>query len=287
MPTTAARWNAFGFITSFVIALLLVFLRTSQDTITLFTVMGQGHFLLAYLYQWRAGKIGATYISIYAFVLGALLLGLVYVPFPYLWTFVFAGSVFSIHFVMDELFISGLVPSLERVLLCAAFAVSYSILLVRSAYGVTIPGVAIFVALLLVPRVLQAIREKNIAAPEMFCLSGIVILMCLWFVPKAITLAAVLGFIIFLHYTRWYFYYFFKLRERGDMARMKKYVWDVVGINALVFTGLFAFWSYPMFSFLGYLFLPTYFYIWTIMHVVSSVRVPTFETIRNVLLPRV
>lgn len=287
MPTTAARWNAFGFVTSFVLSLLLVFLRTPQDTILLFTVMGQGHFFLAYLYQWRAGKIDAKYVSIFAIALGALFLGLIYVPFPYLWTFVFAGSVFSIHFVVDELFISGLEPTRERVLLCIAFAISYSILLLRSAYGLTIPGVAVIVLLLVAPRIIQAIREKNISAPEMFCVSGIAILMCLWFVPKAITLAAVLGFIIFLHYIRWYFYYYFKLRERGDMARMRKYLRDVVLVNAIVFFGLALYWSSPLFSVFGYLFLPTYFYIWTIMHVITSARIPSLDTVWSVLRLRI
>lgn len=261
-----------GFLASIVTALLAVAFLTPAGILSTFIVLGQGHFLLAYLYQWRAGKIGWRYGALYATAFSALLIAYQFIPEPKLWTFLIAGSIFSIHFFVDEYFLAKIAWSIERVLLGVVFVGLYGALLLRALYFIEIPDAAPVVALLLlIPLIAQSIREKSLQLVDAVFMLAAGVLVVLLVQPYVISLHAALGCTILAHYVRWYLHFYGRLKTNPDQTRLKKYLIDVAVVNVLIVT---LFGVHVMFqgSFLRFAFEPTFFFIWTILHVVFSIR---------------
>lgn len=261
-----------GFLISILSAIGAVALLGPAGIISTFIVMGQGHFLLAYLYQWRAGKIGWRYGALYAIVFSGLLIAYQFIPEPKLWTFLIAGSIFAIHFFVDEYFLAKIALSLERILLGVVFVGLYGALLLRALYFFEIPYVLATVAiLLLIPLGAQALRERALSVVDLAFMLASGVLVVLLVNPQVLSLHAALGSIILAHYMRWYLHFYARLKTNSDQSRLKKYLVDVAVVNALVIT---LFGVYVMFqdSFLRFAFEPTFFFIWTILHVLFSIR---------------
>lgn len=261
-----------GFLISILSAIGAVALLTPAGIMSTFIVLGQGHFLLAYLYQWRAGKIGWRYGALYATAFSALLIAYQFIPEPKLWTFLIAGSIFSVHFFVDEYFLAKIAWSIERILLGIVFVGLYGVLLLRALYFVEIADAAPVIALLLlVPLVAQSIRERSLQLVDAVFMLAAAVLVVLLVQPYVISLHAALGCTILAHYVRWYLHFYGRFKTNPDQSRLKKYLIDVAIVNALVIA---FFGVYGMFedSFLRYAFEPTFFFIWTILHVLFSIR---------------
>lgn len=261
-----------GFLASIVAALIAVAFLTPAGIMSTFIVLGQGHFLLAYLYQWRAGKIGWRYGALYAIAFSVLLIAYQFIPEPKLWTFLIAGSIFSVHFFVDEYFLAKIAWSIERILLGVVFVGLYGALLLRALYFIEIPDAAPIIALLLlVPLVAQSIRERSLQLVDVVFMLAASVLVVLLVQPYVISLHAALGCTILAHYVRWYLHFYGRLKTNSDQARLKKYLIDVVVVNVLV-VALFGVYVLYRDSLLRYAFEPTFFFIWTILHVLFSIR---------------
>ena len=271
---TAAQWNIFGFMVSFLVAIGVVALLSSNAVLYTFVVLGQAHFVITYLYQAKAGKIGWKYIALYILAAGLLVYSLATLSQPQLWTLMIAGSIFAVHFFVDEMFINGVKLTNESRLLGGAFIFLYAALLLRAAYGVDQPlGIGALAFAACTPLLYKKMRSRTVSTPEMFFLCCVVILLFILFVPVAISVTSALGFIILLHYMRWYLYYFFRFGTAPDTSRFRRYIVDVLFINAVVLTCFLAYLYVPQFSVLVFVFGPAYFYGWTILHVLFSIRI--------------
>ena len=71
---TALQNDRVGFFLSILGAGIAVLVLAPAAIMSTFIVMGQGHFILAYLYQWRAGKSGWRYGALYVLAFSTLLL---------------------------------------------------------------------------------------------------------------------------------------------------------------------------------------------------------------------
>jgi len=270
----SAAWNPISFMASFLVVLFYIIFASDREIVALFVVLGQAHFLLTYLYQARAGKIGWKYLVLYALALSSLFVIASGSNDPRSWTFVLAGSVFAVHFFVDEMMMHELPLTRERKLLGAAFIFLYSALLFRGAYDVSFPLVSCAIAVgLVAPITLQRLRERSIRVPDMFFLGSIFVLLFVFLVPWSVSLASALGFIILFHYARWYLFMFFRFLMEDGRPRLYGYVRDVVAVNAVAMAG-YGLYRVGGITMLRYVFDPTYFYIWTIMHVLFSVRLP-------------
>jgi hypothetical protein len=267
--------NAFGFMCSFILALIAVVVLSAKNVFQFFIVLGQGHFLLAYVYQWRAGKIGSRYLSAYLSILAILIYATTIFREPQLWTFVVAGTIFAIHFFVDEVFINSLIITTQRYILGAAFVVMYGALLLRSAYEVDLPlTIGVVAGMCTIPMIVRSAASKKIEAIDMFFITSIGVLALMAFIPWAISLEAALGFIILFHYIRWYIHYLFRFQSSEDRTRFTTYIRDVLVVNLVIVGLFFSYRIYADMPVLEYLFEPTYFYIWTILHVLFSIRIP-------------
>ena len=73
------------------------------------------------------------------------------------------------------------------------------------------------------------------------------------------------GFIIIYHYLAWYFHYYLNL----DADHRKTYLARVLGVNSLVL-GAYFLWGAEGPG--RYFFQNDYFYIWTLLHLITSTR---------------
>lgn len=268
------NWNGFGFMVSFLLALVSVVLLDPYQVTIAFIVLGQGHFLLTYLYQWKAGKVGITYLSLYALALCALWAGFAFIPDPLSWSYLIAGTIFSIHFFVDEMHINKMALSLEQKLVGFAFVLMYSGLLFDALYAFEAPlllSALAFVACL--PLAIEKIRARSISGAEMFFFGSILVLAALLYSQISIHITLALGFIILFHYVRWYLFYFFRFIEEEGRSRFRRYLIDVGVTNALVIALFVGYFYLPQLAFLRFLFRPEYFFAWTILHVVFSIRI--------------
>ena len=85
---------------------VLAFLLNFEAIFVLYIVLGQAHFLLTYLYQWRAGKVRLNLFTIASYL--ALLLGLMWWVMNY--TTVASpiiATLFMLHYYLDEFQLNG------------------------------------------------------------------------------------------------------------------------------------------------------------------------------------
>ena len=258
---------------SFLFPLLAVIFLREKTMVAAVIVLGQAHFLLTYLQQWREGRVDGTYGALYVLACAGLFTALSFIPEPQLWTLVAAGSVFAVHFFLDEIHISGLSPTKEMRFLGIAFVLLYTALLLRYAYGVTAPLlIAPLAFAACAPLVISRLRAQAINASEMFLLSGVGILLVMIFIPKSIGVMSALGYIILFHCTRWYLFNLFKFFEEPEQVCFKGYIRDVIMVNVIL-AGCFIFYAtFSTGSFFSYLFSREYFFAWTILHVLFSIH---------------
>lgn len=269
---SALQSDRVGFFLSILGAGIAVLTLAPAAIMSTFIVMGQGHFILAYLYQWRAGKIGWRYGALYVLAFSTLLLAYQFIPEPKLWTFLVAGSIFAIHFFVDEYFLAKLSLTTERVLLGVAFIGLYSALLMHALYGIQVPYVVAIVALLLLlPVAVQAVYARTLTLRDAAFILGSLGLVFLLIQEYVITLYAALGFTILAHYLRWYVHFYARLQAHPDQSRLRRYLIDVAVVNVIVILLFLLYNVFPE-SAVRYAFEPTFFFIWTILHVLFSIR---------------
>jgi hypothetical protein len=166
---------------------------------------GQGHFLLAYLYQWKAKKIGLRYLVSYGVMVTALLVLYAFVPHPSQWLPIIAGVLFSIHLLGDELYIAGIERTKLVTTYLASFIALYTLVLVSSAYLIAVSVWVIALCLLPVLYVAyRRTREQSWSFLEMLMFLGVA-----HFVYALVTQArpaevfVIFAFTIIAHYVRW------------------------------------------------------------------------------------
>lgn len=264
------RTNNLFLMVSLVVATYMVMWMPAFYLTKAVVFLGQGHFLLAYLYQYKAGKIGVRYLVSYA-VASAVLLALCFlVPHPAQWLPILAGVIFSVHLLGDELYIAGIERTRLVTWFLGAFIALYALVLFSSAYMLSIPGWLIGLVLLPVLYVAyQRTRSGTWSLLEVLLLLGVAHFVYALMVqarPKEVFV--IFAFTIIAHYVRWYLFYWSKLSERLDMRAV--YVRDVVAVHAVI--GIL-FGAYVIEGYAGsmqLLFDPTLFYVWTILHIVFS-----------------
>lgn len=292
------------------VALALIALQPLQIQEAII-VLGQGHFLACYYYQYKYGLIDRSYLVRY---FGALLLLFgAYILYPNLFILVTLASIyFVVHLSVDERFLWKDRPSLKRGLAFLPFLLIYAGLIVDSIFvghvnldfwmarvqnlpvsilGVWITpfclvagGVALVAYLLWVWR-----QGLNVEIHDLYFLLAAAVLSLLYLGGYAPSHYYLMGAIILFHYSSWYLHYWVKWQE--DRPRRRRYLVDMLAINAVVF-GLYAIYRlmpsnlvvdyiprqiYPFKdpsqgNILAYLFSPGYFYLWTLMHFVSTAR---------------
>ncbi len=230
-----------------------------------FIVVGHAHFLMAYRYQYKAGKMNRGYAlvalilllgSVIYFILDGSLLPILLV----------SGILFAFHFGLDEFTLHNEALTLRTVMSALGFALLFSALIAVVAFpGLASLGIVagILVAASITVRVLRS--HTPISAGERY----------LWIVESVLFVLAVilnlpqqvLGVVLLLHFANWYMGYAGKVRSHP--VRAKEY-WYTFAVTLLVPLVLFVLWKFGYLPFLSVFFGLAFYYAWAIAHIILS-----------------
>ena len=241
-----------------------------------FLIFGNAHVLLAYLYQYRAGKIDAAYHKRFLFSVFGIGVFLLLTDFSLpLLTFVTA-IVFMAHAMFDEIYLLRIPKNL--LLICAALPVSllYVVPLSDKLLGTALSGYAFIASIICAAvYVVGTLWKRSLIYGGIWMVVlGMILLVAVMFYD--LSAEKLLGSIILFHYARWLVFY-------GDKywrtPRFLPYVRDVVWMHGLI-AALFL-W-YTFYAGLGHtvlavFFTETGFYIVTLLHVFSTSRASDYQ----------
>lgn len=237
-----------------------------------YVVLGQAHFLLTYLYQARTGKITIAYLCAYAVVLALLayldLTGHLGTRYSFGPLVIATALIFVVHFLLDEIrLLDGRITG-TAIFALLPLLLSVGALLSQYFFAADFIALAVVLAVISAGIYVVTCRSFRELWPVLPGLAAAAIVIA----HVAISPEKILGAIILFHYMRWYLHYGSRLWGGGEFIPYASRILIVNAAMALLFA---YWWRYPATSYaavLNYLFLPKYFYIWTILHVTSSVQ---------------
>lgn len=245
-------------------AILLLLLAKPALALATFIVLGQGHFLLTYLYQYRGGKITPVYISAYLLCLPLAYVVAVYLPPTYL--LILTAIVFAVHYFYDEARImTGNNNHLSLLLIVPPILFFINYLLYEQLHIDTFI-VTIIIAGVILGLIWYRFGPTPLMQKYVLVTNAISVLLFILYVRGAtVPSELILGAIIIHHYTTWYIFQYKKLRLNTD--RLSKYLTDVFTVNVALIVGYILFRSNLNFTALDYLYSVNFFYAWTLLHI--------------------
>lgn len=260
-----------------VIAALLISLIPFEWIWIGLVVLGQAHFLTAYLYQYKGKKMNLRYLlsaallllaAIAYFSLGAGLLPILLA----------AATLFTAHFALDEFTLHGEALSLGRMPTVIGFVTLHLSFLIAALFPM-LAGVTSITALVF----LAAVAARLFLSPTPISPAE----RYLWFVGSILFLFAFvfelpgqfLGVILLLHFMNWYVGYGDRLKGKPERSRA---YWTEVWVLLVAMFALYGTYALAGLSALSLLFEPMYFYAWAIAHIVLSFMTVTFRLERTV-----
>lgn len=250
---------------------------TVNEIALAFSVLGQGHFLAAYYYQWKAGKMRLTWVLAYC-ALAAILIVAVIITRRAEWFALGAGILFFIHHFQDEATLFGKERSFFRLLEQLPPVILYSVLMADALFGTSIafPTLVIIAALSLIYAYALLTKKYSsdaLSAYLFLITAGLAAIA--WFGVR-VAPEVLFGSVILFHYVCWYIHFYFRLASNKE--RQLGYVRDMLAIHGIVFSCFalftYTYWGSVLFSLV---FLPIFFYIWAILHIVFSVRMSDYR----------
>lgn len=255
-----------------------LFLLDAKEITMAFIVFGQGHFIAAYYYQWRAGKIGDRWLAYYG-AGAALLFAYAYITQAFELIALVTMFVFLVHHFQDEVLLFGKERSLIRTLEQISPIMLYTALIGDALYGSQVaPIIAYGVLALLVVYGVCIALFKTYAPDTLSWYFGIITagLLYIALANVRVDASALAGLVILNHYVCWYVHFYFRFEQ--NIPRLKSYIRDMLVINGIVIAAFCAFlFSAPLQPLLAWVFAPIYFYTWTILHILSSVRKSDYQ----------
>jgi len=244
-------------------------------------ILAQGHFLLSYLYQYKAGKMNQGYARRY-FPFAILLFGACLLTPTEKLIEGITVAYFVIHFFYDERYLlrekadfAGWQIALPTICLLSAEVIyRYAIAFPLWLYFTIFALCAAFMLQMILRSLLsnQGISWRNAYFLAIF---GVAALLTLSgkLLAGPVNLNAI-NFIILVHFGNWYLSYVLKLRTRQVLFR--RFLLETIAVNS-VMGGLMILFLFPPSSvFLsgitGLLFSRPYFHAWTILHYVATYR---------------
>jgi hypothetical protein len=238
--------------------------------------MGHAHYLMAYLYQYKAGKMDRAYLVRFAAMFALMLVGLAWLDWG--WAFYLLGSgYFVLHFLYDERFLLAdgndfrgwlRVLPIALIYLAATANVRLGIDLQPLAGVVAVAGFAVHAGAMALKRVRPT--QQDLSFLLVFAI-GMTFLYPQHFGGFANGLNA-LNFIVLTHYMNWYFQYL--VRFRNTPAARNTLLVDIAWTNALILGVFLAARSFggPIAIVGDGLFTADWYFGWTLLHYAVTFR---------------
>lgn len=249
------------------IALLLVAYLFSENVISAaMIILAQSHFLMAYLYQYRGGKMNRWYILCASILLVVFAAIFAFVEQPLYFLFTIASLLFSIHFVIDEVTLHDETWTDEKAVTIVGFvlffnAIAFSTLYPGLRWLIIIFSTAVFSYMLV--RLVKAHWPSN---SERYLWFLSLLFSLYYFFHTTSNLNFLVFFIILLHGINWLLGY--GVRMHGHKKEKQYWIETVFflllcGVLELVYVVTQTPYLVFFFSFLPY-------YSWAIAHIVLS-----------------
>jgi hypothetical protein len=276
-------------------------------------VIGLGHFFGCHYYQYKHHQIDRAfllkYITALFLIFGAYIL---YPNFSFLVTV--TSIFFVIHLSIDERFLWGDRPTLQRGLALLPFLIIYTGLIVDSIYvghvnlatdswlgparEIKVPALGTWISpyclaasgvALLVYLAYIRMQSSRIETHDRYFLLGTILCAALYLSGHAPSSYYLMGFVTLFHYFSWYVYYLFRWKE--EKPKRNRFILDMLTVNVAVLAcyGIYRWMPnaltveyiprqiFPLTdpghgNVLAYFYSPGYYYLWTLLHFVSTVR---------------
>lgn len=230
----------------------------------LFLVVGQAHFFMTFVYQYKGKKMNVRYLT-FAFLCLLIAVGYFLLIGAYVPVFLLSGIAFGLHFAVDEFFLhrETITPGSYTTIL--GFMMLYGALILQ-VLGKDVSVLPYIAATFIVAQiVVRALLRQPFSSAERYLLFVAVLLFAL-----AVLLGLwmqVLAVVILLHCANWIIGYGQKVHAHVTYRRA--YWRDTVLTLGLSF-GLYLLWHFEYLPVLSLLFLPMYWYAWAILHFILS-----------------
>ena len=284
------RWSLrLRFIGLFLIAGFCWFIeQAAEENISLAIVIiaGLSHCVFAYLYRFRARGSEPIQYGV-ALAALALLVSLTYIlPAEF-----FVGVVavyFVVHFLLDEAFLSDEKISSYSWLRIAPIAVLYWFYYAcyLTAIDMVWAQIAAYFSVVLFAAWLIFVMygRRTWGLIDWHYLS--IYILSFFFVTAGVSdygkaLFDPLNFLVISHVANWYIHQGIKIGAKG--RSILPFLREVFWVNVAIAFLFIAYYSLrgtglPVIEFLGFFFQPTFFYIWIMLHFISSVRMSDFRS---------
>ena len=239
--------------------------------VSLFIVLGQGHFIGAYIYQFLAGRLAWWKVVLYASLF--VLLWAMFINTRSLnLLLALTAVVFSAHFIWDSSRILGNRELLPAVITRLPPFMFFSAFVVERIYGTQLILFATLFTVLMFGVYIFCIALKRFRydASDLLFIGGTFGFWLLITINQNLSTWIAFGFIILYHYIQWYVFYW--KRCANDKEKLHKYIRNILISNAVAILAFF-FWKISNTSgVMKYFFEPEHFYLWTLVHIVSCIR---------------
>ncbi len=232
-----------------------------------FVVVGQAHFVMTYLYQYRGKRMNAWYLLTFGALLAALGLYLFLVGESLLPIFLAVATLFSIHFALDEVTLHGEVLDMRTGTTVIGFVALFIVMMLALAFPVyPFTSLPLIVGIIILCGVgTRLLTRARVSASEQY-LWFVAVLLCVMGLGFGL-LQQVLAMVILLHCFNWAFGYGERVRE--DSGRARRY-WFETSLTLVASVALYATFVLLHVPFLRYFFLLTYYDAWAIAHIILS-----------------
>lgn len=229
-----------------------------------YIVLGQAHFLMSFLYQWRGGQMNPRYLFLAIMLIAGTV---VYFSFDFGFTpiLVLTAVAFPFHVAVDEIFLHHEKLTRVRFITALAFVALTASLILWQILPLLQP---LFVTLIICSALWMVVRMLTgmVSKGEQY-LFVVGVLFAIVF--GAAGIAVQLGALILIHVFNWAVGYGRRVRQNPIVRR--RYWLEMLLFNVAVLA-LFLLFVIFEFELLQLLFIPLYLDIWATIHAVLSFR---------------
>jgi hypothetical protein len=258
-------------ISIFVVGLAVTLLSNIQISY-LFIVAGTAHGFGGYYYQYLAKKM--TWTWVFSYIAAFILIGYTLVVHNhFIILALITDLTFVVHFLLDEVMLMGKKHTIFTFLESSVIFLLYAGFIIDILYKTRLWSyfviAALFVAVVYV--ILATVKKYEISASNIYfyLIAGMLLVLFLLRVYPPFNI--VLGATVIAHYSNWYVFYYFKVRNNYEQKVL--YILRMLFINSIMLVG-FIFYQYLGIgtSVLVYFFSLQYFLVGTIIHNIFLVR---------------
>lgn len=268
---------------AYICAFFVIYSVHNVSLLYLMIIFGQAHFIISYLYTYRAGKMNSFYQkrALMFFLVFFTVSSFIYFHQEYLPFFVLGTLLtFVYHYAYDEVKLSlgkEWTSNHHPFFFCFSLLSFFTPIFIDKIFHVAIPVHLFFtvgfISLLYFFNSLRRGATDYHLAFKSFSLilftfinSIFVLVLAYKGFSERFSLYAVAAVIIFYHYVRWYVYYGLLFQDDDFNIYLDIIIW----VHILLFLLFFQYYLSPGTGVLFTFFSQTYFYGWTMIHILLS-----------------